>query len=298
MDGGTGPEGLRLVGLDAMKVIVWNMRFRSSPANWFKFARDGDYRCDIALLNEAKHPPDGLGLHVMTRGETVGRDHPSYGGKKLRDWSTAIATPHTVQRPRDVWALPPQEVDPNADRRSKLMVSRRGSWTAGVVALPSGERITAISLYGLLDERSDASVHRSLSELTPLLEDGRYNELLLLGGDLNPLWSVGRTTRTFERIQGVVDRVTRGFGLEDLLLKTLTETDPERGRLKTCTCSLGADCRHVWTYRRSRSSKKGCQDDYLFASQALAERLGECSAHPFSDTSSSDHAPIEATFED
>jgi hypothetical protein len=43
----------------------------------------------------------------------------------------------------------------------------------GVVALPSGERMTAISLYGLLDERSDASVHRSLSELTPLLEDGR-----------------------------------------------------------------------------------------------------------------------------
>jgi len=66
----------------------------------------------------------------------------------------------------------------------------------------------------------------------------------------------------------VVDRVTRGFGLEDLLLETLTETDPERGRLKTCTCSLGADCRHVWTYRRSRSSKRGCQDDYLFAFQA------------------------------
>jgi len=84
------------------------------------------------------------------------------------------------------------------------------------------QRITAISLYGLLDERSDASVHRSLSELTPLLADGRYNELLLLGGDLNPLWSVGRTTRTFERIQRVVDRVTPGFGLEDLLLKTLT----------------------------------------------------------------------------
>jgi hypothetical protein len=42
-----------------------------------------------------------------------------------------------------------------------------------VVALPSGERISPISLYGLLDERSDAAVHRSLSELTPLLEDGR-----------------------------------------------------------------------------------------------------------------------------
>jgi hypothetical protein len=36
-----------------------------------------------------------------------------------------------------------------------------------------------------LDEKSDASVHRSLSELTPLLEDRRYNERLIIGGDLN-----------------------------------------------------------------------------------------------------------------
>ena len=95
------------------------------------------------------------------------------------------------------------------------------------------------------------------------------NELPLLGGDLNPLWSVGRRTRV-RAIQGVVDRLTRGSGLEDPLLETLTETDPERGRLKTCTCSLGADCRHVWTYRRSRSSKRRYRDDYLFASQAPA----------------------------
>jgi hypothetical protein len=280
-----------------LKVIVWNMRFSSSRSNWWMFGPEGEHRCDIALLNEAKRPPEGLGLQIMTTSETVGRDHPSYGGMKSRDWSTAVASPYPIQRPRDVWALPPSE-DPGADRRSKLMVSRRGSWMAAVVTLPSGERITAISLYGLLDERSDASVHRSLSDLTPLLEDDRYNELLLLGGDLNPLWSVGRTTRTFERVQGVIDRITRGFGLEDLLLKTLTDKDPERGRLETCTCSLGQDCRHVWTYRRNRASRTGCQDDYLFASQALVERLDECRAHPFTDASSSDHTPIEATFTD
>src|SRR4029077_13074880 len=78
----------------------------------------------------------------------------------------------------------------------------------------------------------------------------------------------------------MVDRVTRGFGLEDLLLEILTETDPERGRLKTCTCSLGAHCRHVWTYRRSRTSKRGCQDDYLSASQAPGgtSRREECAS--------------------
>jgi len=75
------------------------------------------------------------------------------------------------------------------------MESRRGSWTAVVVSFPNEERVTVISPYGLLDERSDASVHRSLSDLTPLLEDRRYNQLLLLGGDLNPLWSAEVTTK-------------------------------------------------------------------------------------------------------
>jgi hypothetical protein len=45
--------------------------------------------------------------------------------------------------------------------------------------------VTAISLYGLLDELSDASVHRSLSEVSPIFDDDRYNRLVLLGGDLN-----------------------------------------------------------------------------------------------------------------
>jgi hypothetical protein len=178
------------------------------------------------------------------------------------------------------------------------MVSRRGSWTAAVVTLPRGERITAISLYGLLDERSDASVHRSLSDLTPLLDDPRYNELLVLGGDLNPLWSAKLGTMMFERVQGVFDRIARGFGLTDLLLKTLDEKEPTRGRLPSCTCSLGQDCRHVWTYRRNRGSALGCQDDYLFASPALAERLEECQPLAFTENSASDHVPAVATFED
>ena len=49
---------------------------------------------------------------------------------------------------------------------------------------PGRKDVTVVSLYGLLDEKSDASVHRSLSELTPIFEDARYNKLLLLGGDL------------------------------------------------------------------------------------------------------------------
>ncbi len=36
------------------------------------------------------------------------------------------------------------------------------------------------------------------------------------------------------------------------------------GRLENCTCSRGADCQHVSTFRRSKESIDTCEDDYLF----------------------------------
>jgi exonuclease III len=39
------------------------------------------------------------------------------------------------------------------------------------------------------------------------------------------------------------------------------------------------------------------QDDYLFASKSLADRLDECHALPVDQHSPSDHAPIVASFD-
>lgn len=279
-----------------MRVVTWNLKHERSRTNWRAFGPRGDYRCDIALLNEARRPPDGLALNIVTRGRTVGRDDVIYGGKKPgRPWATAIASAYPLQLPKDVWTERPSRTLPYKDRRSKLMESRRGAWTAAVVSFPNGEKVTAISLYGLLDERSDASVHRSLSDLTPLLEDPRYNELLLLGGDLNPRWSAEGGSTTLARVQGVFDRITGGFGLKDLLQSPRNKRRP-RGPLQNCTCSLGDQCRHVWTFRRNKASTYACQDDYLFASPALEERLDECYVLDFTDASPSDHVPVVATF--
>ncbi len=52
----------------------------------------------------------------------------------------------------------------------------------------------------------------------------------------------------------------------------------------------------MWTFRRGKTSTDACQDDYLFASPALEERLDKCYAPDFSDESSSDHTPVIATF--
>jgi hypothetical protein len=275
-----------------MRVVVWNMNQRLAARNWNLLKAGGELATDIALLNEATPPPDGIGLNVETEGETIGRDDKSLGGMKIRKWAAAVVSPHPLQWPDDVWTLSPRQ----GDRRSKLTVSRPGSWNAAVVSLPSGESITAISVYGLLDERSDASVHRSISDITPLFEDERYNRALLLGGDLNTLCTAKAGSRRLFRDQSVLDRITKGFGLVDLLHESLQRSDPQRGRLAGCRCSFGEDCWHVWTYRQARNPTVPYQDDYLFASPALAERLVACTAREFTPDWPSDHVPITATF--
>jgi hypothetical protein len=273
------------------KAVAWNMDRRRAAGNWKKLMPGGELDSDIALLNEATRPPAGSGLEVASDEQTIGLDDVANGGKKTRRWVAAVASRFPLTPPRDVWALSPGY----KDRRSKLAVSRPGSWAAAVVPLENGESVTAISLYGLLDERSDASVHRSLSDLTPLLEDERYNRYLLLGGDLNTLCTAPAGSGRLARDQGVIDRITHGFGLVDLLKESLRLHDPKRGRLKGCRCSQGDLCRHTRTYRMSGSSVP-YQDDYLFASPALAHRLISCKALPFTADWPSDHVPIVAMF--
>ncbi len=274
---------------DELRVIAWNLA--RTRTNWDDFKVGADLQCDIALLNEGHVPPPELGMKVLRDRSTIGRDDRIYGGTKTRKgWSTAVLSRHELSRPKDVWTLSPE----NTERRSKLMKSRRGSWTAGVAVVPGLGQVTAIALYGLMDERSDASVHRSLSDLTPLFEDRRYNRLLVLGGDLNTLtWDVQGST-LLARNQGVIDRIVDGFGLFDLLHEGLLKADPPRKGLDGCRCGLGDECRHTWTFRSTGSPLTPFQDDYLFASRELKDRLDTCVALDFRPRS--DHKPIEAVF--
>ncbi len=171
--------------------------------------------------------------------------------------------------------------------------SRPGSWAAAVVAVEGMGDVTAVSLYGLLDELSDASVHRSLSEVSPVFDDDRYDRLVLLGGDLNTWtgWNARREARHLARDRAVLERI-RAYGLVDCL-----ERVRPPGRLEGCTCSLGEDCAHTWTRIDPRHPRIRYQMDYLFASPALADRLVHCEAlSPTEWSRFSDHSPIVATF--
>jgi hypothetical protein len=171
---------------------------------------------------------------------------------------------------------------------------RQGTWIAVSVQV-GRKKITAISLYGLLDERSDASVHRSLSEMAPIFDHKTYGKYLLLGGDFNILANPRQNDPARERHLAVLARI-KAYGLvdclEEAILRGFTKRRPPAG----CPCGLDKACTHTWT-KRVRGSTVPYQDDYLFASPALAKRLESCYALPFTVDSPSDHAPIIATFE-
>jgi hypothetical protein len=68
-----------------------------------------------------------------------------------------------------------------------------------------GERITCVALYGLLDDLSDSSVHRSFSEVSPIFSDPRYKERVIVGGDLNLTTQLSNEHGLLDRARGVLD---------------------------------------------------------------------------------------------
>jgi hypothetical protein len=260
-----------------MEALVWNMSHRTK--SWQGLTQLDP---DVALLSEARVPKE-FGMSIPGGERTEGRD-----GYR-RSWAAAIVSKHELRRIEDA----------RARRQGRPLdlpfeTSRTGSWEAAVVFRDGKEDVTAISLYGLLDEKSDASVHRSLSELAPAFEDPRYSKLLLLGGDLN-IWT-GRSVPGgphLDRHQVVLERI-KAYGLIDCLVAKRL-----RGPLEGCPCRLGDDCPHTWTKVDLRYPRIPYQDDYLFASPAMAERPLRCEAlNPTEWSKYSDHSPILATFDD
>jgi hypothetical protein len=254
-----------------MKIVAWNMAHRLDGWDALE-ALDAD----ISLLTEARVPAGSISGHVLGGEETKGLD-----GFR-RPWASAVASAHDIR----------EITDARASRRGRpidipFTPSRPGSWTAAVVPVPDIGPVTTVALYGLMDEKSDASVHRSLSELTPLFEDDRYRQLIVLGGDLNTWtgWKAG--TAHLARDRTVLDRIA-ALGLRDCLKAKRAD-----GRLEGCPCSLEA-CDHTRTRRDARYPNVPYQMDYLFASPALLQRLTSCEAI---DGMPGDHFAIVATFE-
>jgi hypothetical protein len=204
---------------------------RSDEKTWRRLTELLDhYSVDIALLNEASTTIlAGVDDVLYEPWGTRGRD------RKLRNWSTAVLSRHGVTEISDARAVSYRGRRPNV----RFENSRPGSWTAASVRVPDIGDISCVSLYGLTDELSESSVHRALSDLSPLFSDPRYAERLVLGGDLNSStqWEAGPhldgDTALLQRISA--------YGLKDCL--SLRRPD---GRLEGCTCTLSV-CTHTMT---------------------------------------------------
>jgi len=256
-----------------VRVVVWNVANQSRAFGALEILGP-----DIALLNEASPPSTASGIW---RSATEGRD----AGR--RPWSVAILSTHPIKEITD--ARPSWR---QVQRRVPFACSRPGSWIAASLEIAPAKQVTAVALYGLLDEFSDASVHRSLSELSPVLDDPRYRHRVLLGGDLNT-WTGWPAHEAFLTCDLNVLQRFEALGLVDCLARMRPA-----GRLEGCTCTFGDACTHTRTRRDPRRPDIPYQTDYLWASSALAARLVSCQALAYDDWFSiSDHAPIVAEFD-
>ena len=269
----TSPERSRHEG--RLRVVCWNMAHRATA--WTALE---SLEPDISLLTEAVVPGGRRG--VWSRAGTHGRD----GVQRL--WTAAVMSDWPLSRVTD--ARPQFR---GRARDVPFECSRPGSWEAARIETPTGSALTAVALYGLMDELSDASVHRSLSELSPVLDDPRYKDLVIVGGDLNTGTQWPETEQRWnDRDRSVLDRIG-ALGLVDCL-----RAKRAPGRLEGCQCLEGDDCTHVRTRTDRRYPSIPYQTDYLFASAGLASRLTYCEALASDERFAiSDHAPIVADFE-
>ena len=261
------------------RVVTWNMNhgFRSTrqrSAAWTFLSET--VRPDVALLQETSTPPD-TSEHAVHKPEGIG------GG---RNWGSAVVSfgpslsEVTHARTR------------SSTKDAPLMVTLTGTVMIADAVLEDASTVTLVSLYGAIEYGyAVTTVHKQLGDLTPLFDSNRRDQIIL-GGDLNCSTQLAAPHRV--RHENLFQRIQR-FGLVDLLGQTKNRRTP----LSDCVCDDAPSCGHVQTHRHPRSAVPW-QDDYLFASSKLADRLVDCYALDDGEPdpwSLSDHCPIVADFE-
>lgn len=262
------------------------MQSQTGPENWDRLLNWGPIaNAGLYLLCEAvpapKHIEDSLMVEMNGSSKETGcQCGPGKCDYPGRQFSTAVAAPRGVE-------FEPLPFEPEV---------RAGTWVACRVDL-GGIPVTSIALYGLTDEAYPTywqSTEKAISEVMPILEHAEYGKHVLLGGDWNIL-AGSPPNSSHGVLTGLED-----FGLVDCLKAKLPADrydDPVRRKeMDNCRCGKGPDCTHTRTFYDKRRPTIPYQDDYLFASEGLADLLTRCSAEPLDENSPSDHAPIVAEF--
>jgi exonuclease III len=230
---------------------------------------------DIALLQETVVPPE---YHDRAVNE------PAVIGPHAQ-WASAVVTSRA--------AIEAVGTATSCYSKAACVLQQTFPGSVQIGSLDVGEAapIFAVSVYGCWDAHrcADTTMHKILSDLTPLL-DGVGWKRTVLGGDFN----VSTQTEGSQRARdATVFARLASLGLVDLL----AENKPLRPPIEDCWCDKARTdrCRHVQTQKHSRSDRPW-NNDYLFASHELAERLISCAPVGEWDWTLSDHRPVVASF--
>jgi endonuclease/exonuclease/phosphatase family metal-dependent hydrolase len=267
----------------SIKVVAWNMQHQKKEANWDRLLDWAPIaKADLYLLCEAVPVPEHIksaGLEVEMNGSTKETHCPCEGDKcDNRRFSTAVASSGRVER------LPSEP-----ERRA-------GTWIACSVDL-RGISLTAIALYGLGDDAYPSywqSTEKAVSEVIPILKHEEHGKHVLLGGDFNIL--AGAPPYGGHEVLARIEELGLVDCLKDQLPGDRYDDPVRRKDMDNCQCGRHSECIHTRTFLKKDDPDTPHQDDYLFASAELADRLEGCHALPLGAASPSDHAPIVATF--
>lgn len=251
-------------GLDAppapgmTRLLSWNMSH--SIASWphlVEVARVANV--DVALLQEAGQPKgidpstvttwpsmdDAESWHTWDRPDSVGRRWCA--ALAWFEWSRVHVQPEVRTRIDQAnWDVP--------------AITHPGQFAVGHVTTGGGT-FAAVSLYGIWDSQpqkrwifTEATTHRALSDLTPLLHTG---EPVVITGDLNILYRYPEFDLWTPRANTIFDRFS-AYGVN-----VVGPFRPAEEVLEDCPCGGGDHCRHVNT--RPDPSGRPWQLDYVLS---------------------------------
>ena len=273
----------------SLRVVAWNLHHavlrndERRAAGW-RFLRD--LGADLALVQEAG-PPELPDAQTLWEAPRTG---PS-------DWGTALVSRHP-ELARFTGPVYPHYYG------GKTAISlgehvRERSIAMGLLSRPGTTPVLGISLYGTL-RYSEQSVLHAAADIMPLFDDPTVTRHVILGGDLNIHTHDDRPHD--RRRSGAILAVIEAIGVVNLVREARTRgvlVEGARDPILQCPCD-GTDCYHVRTHKHSRHRPgEMANNDYLFASPALAERLVRLEVmNGDADPSwaHSDHCPLVADF--
>lgn len=263
-----------------MKIVSWNIN--RQEAAWKELVNS---RYDIALIQEAAPPPDGLiDNSCISPGEW------RTAGTARRNWRTAIVK---LSDKVDVeWiSCKPLDKAGNED----LAVSRMGTIAAARVTQEGQKPVLIFSCYAAWEYHyksseifADGSAHRIASDLSSFLS---RDNLILAAGDFNILNRYGEhgSKGWGKRYASVFDRMGA------IGLPFAGPQSPNGRQASPRPKELANGSKDVPTYHTGRNTPAGAtrQIDFVFCSKGLHNNLRTRARNEIDDWGPSDHCRID-----